>query len=56
MQRYDVFLDQLSETARTNICWNTAERIYGQNKGKMGNTSGVKPPAWEQVLEAARMG
>jgi predicted TIM-barrel fold metal-dependent hydrolase len=35
LQRYDVFLDQLSETARANVCWQTAERIYGGNKGKV---------------------
>jgi predicted TIM-barrel fold metal-dependent hydrolase len=33
LQRYDVFLDQLSETARANICWHTAERVYGRNNG-----------------------
>jgi len=36
MQRYDIFLDQLSEEARANVCWHTAERIYGANKGKVG--------------------
>jgi hypothetical protein len=35
LQRYDVFLDQLSETARANVCWHTAERVYGGNKGKV---------------------
>jgi hypothetical protein len=35
LQRYDVFLDQLSETARANVCWHTAERVYGRNKGKI---------------------
>jgi hypothetical protein len=29
LQRYDVFLDQLSDAARANICWNTPERVYG---------------------------
>lgn len=29
MQRYDVFLDELSEEARANVCWNTAEKVYG---------------------------
>jgi hypothetical protein len=29
LQRYDLFLDQLSETARANVCWKTAERVYG---------------------------
>lgn len=36
LQRYDVFLDCLSERARTDVCWRTAERIYGSNKGKVG--------------------
>lgn len=35
MQRYDVFLDQLSEKARADVCWNSAERIYGGNKNKV---------------------
>ena len=35
LQRYDVFLDQLSEEARANICWHTPERVYGGNKGKV---------------------
>jgi predicted TIM-barrel fold metal-dependent hydrolase len=35
LQRYDVFLDQLSEEARENVCWKTAERVYGGNKGKV---------------------
>ena len=32
LQRYDVFLDQLSEKARENISWKTAERVYGRKK------------------------
>jgi hypothetical protein len=35
LQRYDVFLDQLSDAARANICWNTPERVYG-NPGEEG--------------------
>jgi hypothetical protein len=35
LQRYDVFLDQLSETARENVCWRTAERVYGRNKDRV---------------------
>ncbi|MBN1976748.1 MAG: hypothetical protein JW918_05050 [Anaerolineae bacterium] len=35
LQRYDAFLDQLSEEARENVCWRTAERVYGGNKGKV---------------------
>jgi predicted TIM-barrel fold metal-dependent hydrolase len=31
LQRYDVFLDQLTEDARANVCWQTAERVYGGN-------------------------
>ena len=33
MQRYDPFLDQLSEGARADLCWRTAESLYGCNKG-----------------------
>jgi len=35
LQRYDVFLDKLSEKARANICSHTAERVYGNNKVKV---------------------
>ncbi len=35
LQRYDVFLDLLSEEARADVCYNTAERLYGGNKGKV---------------------
>jgi predicted TIM-barrel fold metal-dependent hydrolase len=35
LQRYDVFLDQLSEEVCENVCWKTAERVYGGNKGKV---------------------
>lgn len=38
LQRYDVFLDRLSERARTDVCWRTAERVYGRNKGKVART------------------
>lgn len=34
LQRYDVFLDELSEPARANVCWHTAERVYGAHKAK----------------------
>lgn len=37
LQRYDVFLDELSEEARANLCWHTAESVYGGNKGKVKN-------------------
>lgn len=30
LERYDVFLDQLSEPARANVCWYTAERLYSR--------------------------
>ena len=32
LERYDPFLDRLSEEARANICWRTAEQLYGQDK------------------------
>lgn len=35
LQRYDVFLDQLSDEARANVCWRTAERVYGKSKGAL---------------------
>jgi hypothetical protein len=35
LERYDVFLDALSEKARADVCWNTAERLYGGNKEKV---------------------
>ena len=49
LQRYDVFLDQLSETARANVCYLTAERIYGSNKGKVARVAPQAIPAWEFV-------
>jgi predicted TIM-barrel fold metal-dependent hydrolase len=49
LQRYDVFLDQLSETARENVCTKTAERIYGGNKGKVQRANKRVIPAWEAV-------
>jgi predicted TIM-barrel fold metal-dependent hydrolase len=53
LQRYDVFLDQLSETARANLCWHTAERIYGGNKGKVAAMQRRTPPAWERIQAPA---
>ena len=32
LQRYDAFLDKLSEQARENLCWRTAERLYESRK------------------------
>lgn len=46
MQRYDVFLDALSETARANVCWHTAERLYGGNKGKVKTERPRVVPEW----------
>ncbi len=48
LQRYDVFLDQLSEKARADLCWRTAEKIYGCNKNKMGERK-VQVPDWTQI-------
>ena len=53
LQRYDVFLDQLSETARANLCWRTAEKIYGGNKGKVGGGNRNPVPAWQDILKGA---
>jgi hypothetical protein len=47
LQRYDVFLDQLSETARANLCWHTAERIYGGGKGSVAGGSAGSAPVWK---------
>ena len=47
LQRYDVFLDQLSEKARTNLCWGTAEKIYGGNKGRVKGEKVLKVPTWQ---------
>ncbi len=47
LQRYDVFLDQLSETARANLCWRSAERIYGGNKGKVARGAPRVVPEWQ---------
>ncbi len=46
LQRYDIFLDELSETARANVCYRTAERIYGGNKGKVGRVTPRSVPDW----------
>jgi hypothetical protein len=46
LQRYDVFLDQLSETARANLCWHTAEKIYNHNKGKVQAKPAITVPKW----------
>ena len=54
LQRYDVFLDQLSETARANLCWNTAERLYGRNKGRVRLNQTRKALGWERVLAAVK--
>ena len=51
LQRYDAFLDQLSETARANVCRQTAERIYGGNKGKLQNAAPRTVPAWVQAAD-----
>ncbi|MHB9031513.1 MAG: amidohydrolase family protein [Anaerolineae bacterium] len=50
LQRYDVFLDQLSEKARTNICWQSAERIYGGNKGRVAKAHQDKVLGWHEVV------
>ena len=51
MQRYDVFLDQLSESARANLCWRNAEKIYGGNKGKVNEENGQTVPDWQGILK-----
>jgi hypothetical protein len=53
LQRYDVFLDQLSEAARTDLCWRTAEKVYGGNKNRVRPGNGLKVPDWQRVLNPA---
>jgi len=50
MQRYDIFLDQLSESARANLCWNTAEKLYGGNKGKVKTRPALAVPEWKMPV------
>jgi Amidohydrolase len=50
LQRYDVFLDQLSETARMNLCWNTADKLYGGNKGKVKARPVLSVPEWKMPV------
>ena len=47
MFRYDVFLDQLSEKARADLCWNTAEKLYGGNKNRVTREGVPAIPAWK---------
>lgn len=54
LQRYDVFLDELSETARANVCWRTAERLYGGNKGKVAAGVQRRVPSWQAAVQATR--
>ncbi|MDR3575161.1 MAG: amidohydrolase family protein [Anaerolineaceae bacterium] len=54
LQRYDVFLDQLSEGARADLCWNTAEKLYGGNKNRVKLDGLTKVPAWEQILASVK--
>jgi hypothetical protein len=49
-----VFLDQLSETARANLRWNIAERLYGNNKGRVKLDQSCKAPDWERVLAVVK--
>jgi len=45
LQRYDIFLDQLNEDARANLCWHTAEKLYGGNKGRVKERT-ITVPEW----------
>lgn len=49
LQRYDIFLDQLSEDARADVCRRTAERIYGGNKGKVVSSRARSIPDWSKI-------
>lgn len=49
LQRYDVFLERLSDTARENLCRLTAERVYGRRDTGAGRGAHVPPwppPGW----------
>jgi hypothetical protein len=46
LYRYDVFLNQLSEQARTNLCWGTAEKLYGGNKNRVAGEKARVAPPW----------
>jgi len=50
LQRYDVFLDELSDKACADLCWRTAERIYGANKGKVNGVQRPIAPDWEKII------
>ena len=54
LQRYDVFLDELSETTRANVCWRTAERLYDGNKGKVAAGRQRRVPSWQAALQVTR--
>jgi hypothetical protein len=54
LQRYDVFLDQLSERALRDVCWNTAERLYGRRKGAVREVQARPAPSWSEIRR--RMG
>ena len=56
LQRYDVFLDQLSEMTRQRVCWDNAEKIYGGNKGKVSARARRQAPAWNAVVRAVNQG
>ncbi|MCX7012944.1 MAG: amidohydrolase family protein [Candidatus Sumerlaeota bacterium] len=53
LQRYDVFLDQLSAPARANLCQETAERLYGRNDRRDKQAINTMPE-WESIVEHAR--
>ncbi len=53
LERYDVFLDRLSEKARADVCWRTAECIYGGNKGKVAGHKPAAPLSWAKVLASS---
>lgn len=51
LQRYDVFLDALSEGARADLCWRTAEKLYGGNKGRLARPKAMEAPEWESLRQ-----
>jgi hypothetical protein len=52
LQRYDVFLDQLSDDARADLCWRTAERVYGGNKNRLAQPPAIQAPDWQTFVSS----
>ncbi len=51
MQRYDPFLDNLTESTRIAICNDNAERIYRMDSKALLDAERPRLPAWDAVVE-----